>query len=127
MRVTNFRYIEPLFLARYPVAVTGIFVVAEDYTVAFDIDGKPATYTVPAHTPTDLASIPRIVPRFIAEKVNGHIEAAVVHDRLCLDRGPYTSDEAAAIFEAAMLAAHVPAWRRKMMVTAVRKFGPKWE
>ena len=56
-----------------------------------------------------------------------HIEAAVVHDRLCQDRGPWSSRVAADIFLAGMAAADVPLIRRNLMYRAVVMFGPQWD
>lgn len=123
--VTDFRYLDDLHLVRFRSGDGKLFMLSHEYRVSFRLDGIETVYTVPAGTKTDLASIPKFVPRAIAEKVDKHIEAAVVHDLMCVKR-PYTSAIAADVFDAGMLAAGVPAWRRKLMAQAVRMFGPQW-
>jgi len=124
--ITNFRYLEPLYLRRDLHGVGALFVVDKHYTAVFDKDGSTVEFTVPAETRTDLASIPAIVPKWIAQKVDSHIEAAVVHDFLCVSH-LWTSKIAADIFEEGMRAAGVGAVKRKIMANAVRWFGPKWD
>lgn len=124
--VTDFRYLDDLHLVRFRSGDGRLFMLSHEYRVSFRLDGIEAVYTVPAGTKTDLASIPRFVPRAIAEKVDKHIESAVVHDRQCQDLGPWDSVTAAKIFNEGMRAARVPAWRRNVMYRAVLYFGPKW-
>lgn len=123
--VTDFRYLDDLHLVRFRRGYGRLFILSHEYRVTFRLDGVEHAYTVPAGTETDLASIPRFVPRIIAEKVDGHIESAVVHDFLCIER-PWTSRVAADIFDAGMRVAGVPTWRRELMAQAVRMFGPQW-
>lgn len=123
--VSDFRFVEPLCVHRKLEGNGALFYVTQDYTVEFKIDGEPVTYTVPAETPTDFASIPRIVQNLV-QVLGPHIEAAVVHDHLCIRRGPWSSRVAADIFLAAMEAAGVEYWKRTAMHRAVVRFGPQW-
>jgi len=124
--ISAFRYVEPLYLRREVKGDGALFIVDRHYTVEFVKDGEVVVYTVGKGRETDLASIPSIVPKWIAQKVDSHIEAAVVHDDLCILK-LWTSAIAADIFEAAMIAAGVPAFKRKIMANAVRWFGPTWD
>jgi len=124
--VSDFEYIDDLHLVRYRKGAGRLFVVSRPYACFFRLNGGPVYYSVPDGMETDFASIPKIVPRWIAEKVDVHIEAAVVHDHLCKTR-PWSSRVAADIFNEAMRAAGVPAWRRQLMYRAVLYFGPQWE
>jgi len=125
MTIAGFRYLHDLVLRRRREGNGRLFYVDAPYRVAFYLDDKPESVTVPAGFPTDLASIPRFVPRFIVEKVDRHIEAAVVHDLLCVTQ-MWTSRVAAEIFLAAMIAANVSVFDRNLMYRAVRYFGPRW-
>ncbi len=124
--VSGFEYLEDLHLVRLAHGPARLFYVGRPYTVGFRLDGDQTTYTVPEGMGTDLASIPKLVPKWIADKIDGHIEAAVVHDHLCIVRGPWDSRVAADIFNEGMRAAQVPAWRREIMYRAVVMFGPQW-
>lgn len=125
MRVTDFRYVEPLAVFRKIEGSGKLFWVLDDYSVEFKLDGELVVYTVPAGTATDFASIPRVVQNLV-QVLGPHVEAAVVHDRLCVDRGPWSSKVAAEIFLAGMIAADVLPWRRQAMYQAVYYFGPQW-
>jgi len=124
--VSDFRFLTDLHLVRFRNGSGCLFVLQREYRVGFTLDGLREIYTVPAGMETDLASIPDVIPKWIAKKVDSHIEAAIVHDKMCIDRGPWSSEIAADIFKAAMLAAGVPSWRAGIMYTAVRNFGPQW-
>ena len=124
--ITEFRFLTDLHLVRFRTGSGKLFIVQREYRVAFSVDGLHHIYTVPAGTKTDLASIPDCVPKWVAKKVDNHIEAAIVHDRMCIDEGPFSSTVAADIFHAAMLAGGVPSWRANAMWFAVDKFGPQW-
>lgn len=131
MRVSDFGYLEDLHLVRRKTGEGGHFLVERDYRCAFRLDSRDIIYTVPAGTKTDLASIPRFA-QGIVEKLGAHIEAAVVHDRLCIDKGVIrpdlilTSEEAADVFNEAMKTARVPDDTRDLMYCAVLWFGPRW-
>lgn len=125
MRVTDFRYTDDLHLVRHRQGEGHLFYVEQPYRVAFKLDGEWTSWTVQAGTPTDLASIPAIVPNWIAKKVDSHIEAAVVHDDLCYAK-PWDYRVAAEVFLAGMAAAEVPALTRNLMYRAVLIGGPRW-
>lgn len=125
--VSEFRFLTDLHLVRFRQGSGKLFIVQREYRVAFSVDGLRHIYTVPAGTKTDLASIPDFIPKWMAKKVDSHIEAAIVHDRMCIDKGPFSSGVAAEIFHAAMLAGGVPKFRADLMWFAVDKFGPHWE
>jgi len=125
MRVTDFRYTDNLHFVRYKDGFNSLFYVAKPYRVAFKLDGEWVSWTVHADTPTDLASIPKIVPKWIAHKVDKHIEAAVVHDDLCYAK-PWDYKVAAEVFLHAMIAAGVGSFKRNLMYRAVLIGGPKW-
>lgn len=81
---------------------------------------------IPAGFRSDLLSIPwtwsRVFPRGGYGK-----RAAIAHDWLCVDRPDWSSsDDAADVFDEALKIDGVPTWRRRMMVWAVRHFGPQW-
>lgn len=82
---------------------------------------------VPCGYRTDFASVPRIFwPLF--PPVGRVGKAAVVHDWLC-DESPHSCDHttAADIFDEAMRVLEVPAWQRRIMVAAVKVFGPRFD
>jgi hypothetical protein len=124
--VSDFRYLESLHVERRLTGNGNLFWVSKSYTVQFSIDGIPTLYTVLAGTPTDFASIPPIC-QGIVQVLGSHVEAAVVHDRLCVDRRPWSSRTAADIFNEATKAADVSTWRRLAMYHAVLLFGPQWD
>jgi hypothetical protein len=124
--VTDFRYLKALHF-KMPMLGTGrIFIVTRPYVVTFRLNGDITTYTVPKDTPTDFASIPDWVPKWISHKMGPHIGAAVVHDVLCYHRGPWSSVVAADIFNEGMRAAGTPDWQRTLMYQSVLRFGPQW-
>ena len=124
--ITDFEYLDDLYLVRHREGLdANLFEVSSDYQVKFKIDDEPIIYTVPANTFTDLASIPKVVPKWVAEKLDGALESAVVHDFLCIQQ-PWTSQIAAEIFLAGMVAAGVGKIKRQYMFRAVLWFGPKW-
>ena len=131
MKTNDFRYKESLHLERKLRGDGGLLYVEKAYTVVFKLDGVDVTYTVPAGTWTDFASIPQFFQRYVS-KLGPHIEAAVCHDRLCLDRGMIRDDlivssaTVAGIFNEAMRAAGVSTFTREVMYRAVLWFGPKW-
>ena len=127
-RVTEVRFHDDLHLVRYLEGREGkLFVVSRPYRVTWYLDGEPMSWIVPKGTETDLASIPTIVPKWIAQKVGGHIEAAVIHDHLCIVKPIVIGyREAAEVFLGGMVACGVPVWRRELMYRAVLIGGPKW-
>jgi hypothetical protein len=83
--------------------------------------------TVPPGYRTDFATIPRFFHR-VFNPVGRHGYAAVIHDWLCdVEPKPFSHVQAAEIFGEAMAVLGVPPWRIKMMVTAVKYFGPKFK
>ena len=120
--ITDFQYLQDLVLRRKLKGEGALFHVDQLYTVAFRLNGNPVTVTVPVDFDTDLASIPAIVPRFVAQQVDAGLEAAVVHDWLYWSR-EFPRDVADGVFLAALLAAGVPAWRARVMYAAVRLAG----
>ncbi len=120
--ITDFEYREDLHLIRLVTGANKMFYVSFDYTVAFKRNSNPETVTVKKGVGTDLASIPSIVPKWIAAKVESHLEAAVVHDYL-YKYGTYERETADNIFLAGMEAANVSWWKRQAMFRAVRMFG----
>jgi hypothetical protein len=86
-QVSDFKYLTPLILRREPEALQMkdaaevLYVVAEDYTVSFKVDGNLRELTVPRGMLTDLASVPRLA-RAVVGRVGPHLEASIVHDYL---------------------------------------------
>jgi hypothetical protein len=81
---------------------------------------------VPAGFVTDFASVPRTP---LSWWVGGGVgdASAVVHDYFCVNREIVTSAVAADIFEACLrVEIGVSAWRRVLMVRAVRLLGPRF-
>ncbi len=81
--------------------------------------------TVPDGFETDFASVPRLPLAYWLTGDTAHA-SAVVHDYLCREWypvGKITWSRAADIFGEAMKAEGVPAWRRALMVRAVKWFG----
>jgi len=127
--ITNFVFPDHLDLIRFRQGHHGIhFMVQVAYRAMFDTpDGVTHTVTVPPGTTTDFASIPRVF-QSIVTKLGPHIEAAVIHDHLCITRenSGYTSKEAADIFYAGMIAGGTPRRTAWMMWKAVCWGGPRW-
>ena len=69
---------------------------------------------------TDLASIPKWVPRWLFDPNGKHRAAAVVHDHLCRLDG-FDRKLADLIFLEAMALLEVKKWRMKLMFFAVKK------
>ena len=81
--------------------------------------------TVPTDFETDFASVPRVPFAYWLTGDSAHA-SAVIHDYLCREWypvGKITWARAADIFGEAMKAEGVPAWRRAIMVRAVKWFG----
>ena len=82
--ISEFKYESDLKLTRHREGIPdrrreAQYVVAEAYTVSFNLDGRRRTVTVPKGMLTDLASVPRFL-RFLVGRVGPHLEAAIVHD-----------------------------------------------
>ena len=129
MSVKNFKYTERLYLVRRINGAGHMFEIARDYRVEFEIDGYAQIFKVPGGMLTDLASIPKFVPKWLAQKVDGGLEAAIVHDKICYDReeSGFTSNEAADIYRAGLIAAKVSRSKRWAMYYAVKWLGPQWD
>src|SRR3990167_500870 len=123
MIVSDFHYLEDLLLRRKLHDNGELFWVDRDYSVAFRLDGQPLVFTVPVGTWTNLASIPRFVPAWVAQRIDA-VEPAVIHDHLC-ETKPWTSRVAADVFLAAMEESGIPWVRRRAMYRAVVLFGPR--
>lgn len=146
--VSEYYQLDDLYLVRYkvrPPSSSALLYVQRDFRVQFKLDNVPWTYVVPAGTPTDFASIPQFAQSLVS-KLGPHIEAAVVHDRLCIDKGfaapgydkfwntgdwasarfKVSSETAAAIFLEAMLCGGTPRYLAEAMHRAVVDFGPRW-
>lgn len=86
-KITDFKYETRLVLSREPEALEDSarakisYIVEEDYTVSFSVDGARRSVTVPRGMLTDLASVPSVA-RSIIGRVGPHLEASIVHDYL---------------------------------------------
>lgn len=138
MRVSNYFQLDDLHLLRWrlrPANVAAQFQVARDFRVQFALDDVKYIMTVPNGMLTDLASIPQVAQAMIS-KLGPHIEAAVVHDYLCVRGGDFedaahvrhhvSSETAADIFHVAMLAGGTNPQEAVLMALAVKAFGPQW-
>ena len=84
--ITRFRHDGPLHLMRLKERLLGIspeqqYIVAEEYTVYYTLDGKDMPITVPRGMLTDLASVPPLLRWYIG-RVGPHLEASIIHDYL---------------------------------------------
>lgn len=121
--ITDFEYLDDLRTIRYRESPNAeLFFVLADFRVKFKIDDEPIIYTVPADTPINGPDIPRFFQRYI-RLIGASFEPSAVHDHMCQTK-PWTSDIAADIFYAALIANEEPkAWQ---MWKAVKWGGPKW-
>jgi hypothetical protein len=126
MVVSDFGYIDPVRLEIEPVKSPHKIHVWADFRVGFKLDGIDKVYTVRAGSETDFASIPRQFEGWLVEKIGAHMAAAVIHDQMCADKGPWSSKVAADIFNAAMRVSRVPDDTRTVMYQAVLLGGPQW-
>jgi hypothetical protein len=126
--ISEFRYEIPLVLIREAEAVRccedceSSYIVGEDYTVSYVLNGRRRRLTVPRGMCTDLASVPRAL-QFIVNRIGRHLEAAIVHDFLFIawqlledQKYPAKKDDFAfanAVMFAALKAAKVPWIQRK--------------
>ncbi len=131
MKISSYTQITPLDLRRdivKPEGGRGLFQVLHEYRVQFKIEDDEGvesewiTHTVPAGFYTDLASIPVWVPKWIAQKVGPHIEAAVVHDHI-YEALTYPKEVADALFRYIMDHDGVNGFMSWYMYTAVRLGG----
>lgn len=86
--------------------------------------GRTEEFTVPAGTPTDFASVPRIFVWFLP-RYGRYTKAAILHDYLWRSRvgdaaAPVSRRDADGLFRRVMRELHVPFLRRWIMWTAVR-------
>ncbi len=119
--ITAYRQQTPLHLLRRVEAPPAcIFIVAEPFTVFVTDNNVAIEVTVPAGFRTNLASVPRVARSLVS--VTDGIEASVVHDfgyfehyrpKAWVDRLFY------------MMLEGQPAWRRRAMYEAVRRFGDR--
>jgi hypothetical protein len=85
--ISDFTYETRLVLAREPEALQDAarakisYIVDEDYTVSFRVDGEKRSVTVPRGMLTDLASVPAAA-RSVIGAVGAHLEVSIVHDYL---------------------------------------------
>ena len=89
------------------------------------VDPKGQTWSVPAGTKTDGASIPRILWLTYPPFTGKYRQAAVVHDYYCQLRSRTWKDTHKVFYEA-MLTSGVPEKTAKIMYGAVYGFGPRW-
>jgi len=84
--ITAYEQLTPLDLRRdiiKPDGVKSLFKVLNPFVVKFktaESGDSWIDFQVPPEFYTDLASIPKWVPKWVAAKVGPHIEAAVLHD-----------------------------------------------
>lgn len=103
-------------------AVDDGWIFSEEFRYASDSLGT--VVNVPAGAFTDLASIPKFVPRWIVDVANSrNRKAACVHDLLCHDeyKAVYgiSQSQADIVFMEALMICKVPMWRAILMYLAV--------
>ena len=122
--ITGFVFEDDLHLLRKKQSDGKLFILSVPYCVSFKLEGEDMAVTVPSGFKTDFASVPKVVPKWIAENLDS-VEGAIVHDWLCVEQPEWsTSDIAADIFLTAM--GSVGKIKRTYMYRAVKWFGPKW-
>jgi Protein of unknown function (DUF1353) len=91
------------------------------------IDEAMRTWTAPAGTVVDGASIPRPLWSLIGGPLEGkYREASVIHDYYCVTKNrPW--DQVHQVFYDAMLANGVSIAQATLMYLAVYRFGPRWD
>lgn len=137
--ITEFEYKDPLILRRnvrelvfrHDRKKDAMYLVAEDYTVRYRLDGEDEDrfIAVPAGTLTDLATVQRLA-RLIIGRVGPHLEASIVHDFLYIawqdidGRGARREDWKFAnkLMREAMKKAKVGWFRRILIYAAVSSF-----
>ena len=85
-RISGFRYDSDLRIVRRKQGLScrdreARYIVAECYSVSFDLDRRHRTITVPKGMLSDLASVPRAF-RWLVGRVGPHLEASIIHDYL---------------------------------------------
>lgn len=88
----------------------------------FKVEWNGETILVPPGFFTDFSSVPRVVPAFIASRVDG-IEASVVHDYLYATNKKPKEYADELFLEMMKLDSSMPGWRRWVMHQAVKRFG----
>lgn len=132
--ISDFRYLTPLRLfrgiekVRRPGQRDALYILAADYRVNLKVDGQTKELVVPKGMVTDLVSVPAILRPF-AGRVGVHLEAAIVHDWLFVawqDADGGSGQKRRRDFEfancvmlAALKAANVAGWKRKMFGLAI--------
>ena len=116
------KFMTDLHLLRRREGEGGLFILQQEYVVILESGER---YCVPAGMKTDLASIPDFIPKWIAKKVDSSIEAAIVHDHMCVVKWR-TSKEAAEVFLDGLRSGGVGMFQANLMYKAVLWFGPKW-
>ena len=138
--ISEFRYQTPLILRREAEAVRtrgnkdkdADYIVGEEYTVSYKLDGQPRQIVVPRGMLTDLSSAPRIAVLAGIRRVGPHLEASIVHDFLYIAwqyldpvREARHEDRRFAdeLFRVGMKRASVNSIRRELIYRAVSWFG----
>lgn len=98
----------------------GNWILEEPLTYQSDVAAQ--IIEVPAGFVTDLASVPKWVPRWVVDVNESHRFAAVVHDFACRTWILELRPVADAVFKEAMAVLGVPGWKRWTMWFAVRSF-----
>lgn len=88
-------------------------------------DSLGHTWTAPAGTIVDGASIPRFLWRVIDPFIGDYRRASVVHDKACQEK-TMPSWYVHRMFREGMLTDGVPAWKAWPMWAAVRIWGPRF-
>lgn len=134
--ISDFVYTDPLVLYRAPEALRmrdgedADYLVAQDYRVAFRLDGADREIVVPKGMATDLASVPKAL-RSVVGRVGPHLEASIVHDFLYIawqdlpghgarDADRHFADD---LFWYAMIAANMSRLEVDVIYHAVRALG----
>ena len=102
--------------------VGNAWVIQEQFVYHSELLGR--RITVPHGFVTDLASVPKIVPRFIVDVATGkNRKAAIIHDPLCLDefkrKYGISQDQADLVFREALMVCGVKKWQANILYTAV--------
>lgn len=136
-RIDKFRYTSDLHLMRARQGLLDVgreaqYVVSQEYSFRFQVDGRDYMMYVPEGMLTDLASVPRLARWFIG-RVGPHLEAAIIHDFLFIawqdieDYTPLREDFRFAneVMHQAMKSAGVPGWKRWLIKQAISS-GVAW-
>ncbi len=97
-----------------------------EYYSELPLPGYETMIYIPAGFRTDFATIPRFLWG-ILPPYGRYGKAAVIHDFLCTAPHRFDYKMAADIFLEAMEVLGVPRWKRKLMASSVKRFGPKFE